>query len=68
MSLAEAMRNRGFEIEQQTARFLPYSMSRGPQYPAWMVRLYLALPAAWPIFGKQFLVVGRKRAASGAAP
>jgi SAM-dependent methyltransferase len=60
LSLAEALSNCGFEIEKCVARFLPYTMSRGRQYPAWALRLYLAMPAAWPIFGKQFLVVGKK--------
>jgi len=60
LSLAEALSNCGFEIEKCVARFLPYTMSRGRQYPAWVLRLYLAMPAAWPIFGKQFLVVGKK--------
>jgi SAM-dependent methyltransferase len=60
MSLSEALSNSGFEIEEQVPRFLPYTMSHGTQYPIWMLRMYLALPIVWPIFGKQFLVVGRK--------
>jgi SAM-dependent methyltransferase len=60
LSMAEALSNCGFEIEKRVGRFLPYTMSHGRQYPAWALRLYLALPAAWSIFGKQFLVVGRK--------
>jgi SAM-dependent methyltransferase len=60
LSLAEALSNCGFEIETQVARFLPYTMSHGRQYPVWMLRLYLTIPAIWPIFGKQFLVVSRK--------
>ena len=62
MSLAEALKNCGFEIEKQAARFLPYTMSHGRQYPVWVLRLYLAIPAAWPLFGKQFLVIARKPA------
>jgi SAM-dependent methyltransferase len=60
LSLAEVLSNCGFGIERQIARFLPYTMSYGRQYPLWMVRLYLKLPLAWPFFGRQFLVVGRK--------
>lgn len=60
MSLAEALRACGFEIEKVFARFLPYTMSAGREYPVWMLRMYLALPAVWPMFGKQFLVIGRK--------
>jgi hypothetical protein len=47
-------------VEEQIARFLPYTMSRGKQQPVWMLRLYLKLPLAWPLLGKQFLVVARK--------
>lgn len=60
LSLSEALRSCGFEVEKQVARFLPYTMSDGRQFPIWMLRLYLAMPSAWPIFGKQFLVIGRK--------
>jgi SAM-dependent methyltransferase len=60
LSLAEALLNCGFEIETQVARFLPYTMSRGRQYPPAVLRVYLALPPVWRIFGKQFLVVGKK--------
>jgi SAM-dependent methyltransferase len=60
LSLAEALSNRGFKVEKVVGRFLPYTMSRGRQYPAWVLRLYLAMPAVWPIIGKQFLVIGLK--------
>lgn len=60
LSLGEVLISNGFEIETQLARFLPYTMSHGFQYPLWIVRAYLALPVLWPLFGKQFLVVGRK--------
>jgi SAM-dependent methyltransferase len=62
LSLSEALVNCGYEIEQAVARFLPYTMSRGREYPPWMLRLYLGMPAVWPIFGRQFLVIGRKGA------
>jgi SAM-dependent methyltransferase len=68
MSLSEALTNSGFSIERQVARFLPYTMAKGRQYPTWMLRLYLALPAAWPMFGKQFLVVARKPAPEAPPP
>ena len=61
LSLSEALSNCGFEIEKCVRRrFLPYTMSNGKQYPIWTLQLYLAMPWIWPIFGKQFLVVGRK--------
>jgi len=59
-SLAEALVQSGFEIETCVARFLPYTMSHGRRYPIWLLRLYLWLPLFWRIFGKQFLVVGKK--------
>ena len=58
-SLAEALRINGFEIEQIISRFLPYTMKGAPSHPL-LVRLYLALPVLWRIFGKQFLVVACK--------
>jgi SAM-dependent methyltransferase len=60
LSLWEALSSCHFEMEERVARFLPYTMSHGREYPAWMLRAYLALPAIWPLFGKQFLVIGRK--------
>lgn len=60
LSLSEALSNCHFEIKKRVARFLPYTMSHGRQYPLWVLRLYLAMPLIWPIFGKQFLVVGQK--------
>ena len=59
-SLSEGLSVRGFEIELCRARFLPYTMVGGPQHPLWMVATYLRLPFLWQVFGRQFLVVGRK--------
>jgi SAM-dependent methyltransferase len=64
LSLAEALSGGGFDIEKQVGRFLPYTMSHGREYPILALRLYLALPAVWPLFGKQFLVVARKPGAA----
>jgi SAM-dependent methyltransferase len=61
LSLAEVLKKCGFEIESNTARFLPYTMSNGSEHPIWMLKLYLAWPAAWRFFGKQFLIVARKK-------
>jgi SAM-dependent methyltransferase len=60
LSLSEVLSTCNFEIEKCVGRFLPYTMSHGRQFPIWTLQLYLATPLAWPIFGKQFLVVGRK--------
>lgn len=59
-SLGELLDLSGFEIERSERRFLPYMMARGYRPPAFFVALYLRCPPAWRIFGKQFLVVGRK--------
>lgn len=62
-SLTEILQKCGFEIEFCRARFLPYTMSWGREYPLWILRLYLSLPVLWRFFGGQFLVVARKPSA-----
>ncbi len=62
-SIAEALRLAGFEVTYSRAKFMPYSMVGGPSYPLALVRLYLAIPAAWSVLGRQFLVVAEKPAA-----
>ena len=59
-SLAKILVSQGFGIQKCIARFLPFTMSEGLQYPTFFVAAYLRLPLAWRIFGKQFLVIGRK--------
>lgn len=64
-SLREALQMTGFDIEMLRPRFLPYTTkSRLPQ-AAWLVRLYLALPPAQWLLGKQMLVVARKGGGQG---
>jgi len=59
-SLAEALQLAGFQIEKIIPRFLPYTTkSRLPRGPVW-VKMYLGMPWAWRIFGKQTFVVARK--------
>jgi len=61
-SLAEAAGMAGFATKEVITRFLPYTTkSRLPQHPR-LVRAYLALPAAWLLFGKQTLYLGEKPA------
>jgi SAM-dependent methyltransferase len=60
LSLAEALVMTGFKVELTRAKFLPYSMSLGSHPPLWTLRVFLRMPLLWKIFGKQFLVVGRK--------
>ncbi|MGO8818241.1 MAG: class I SAM-dependent methyltransferase [Terriglobia bacterium] len=59
-STVEALEITGFRIELVNPRFLPLTMrSRVPPW-AFLIRLYLALPLAQRLWGKQFLVVARK--------
>jgi len=67
LSLEEGLVQGGYEIEQIVPRFLPYTTrSSLPNHPA-LIALYLKLPLAWPIFGRQFLAVARKPARREAA-
>lgn len=53
----------GFELERVVPRFIPYSF-RGALPPSpTLTRLYLRLPLAWRMLGKQFLLVGQRPAA-----
>jgi SAM-dependent methyltransferase len=60
-SLGEALENNGYTVERSEPRFLPYTTIDQPLYPMAFVRFYLKLPLAWRIFGRQFLVVARKK-------
>lgn len=60
-SLVEILRLRGFETHLCLPRFLPYSMSTGLTPPLGFLKLYLKLPIIWRLFGKQFLVVAKKK-------
>jgi SAM-dependent methyltransferase len=57
-SMAEALVMAGFRLNRVVPKFLPYSVKdrRFPRIGA-LVRLYLRLPAAWRIFGRQMLIV-----------
>ena len=59
-SLQEALVITGFEPVKVIPRLLPYTIkhSRVPRTML-MVRAYMHLPFAWPIFGKQMFVVAR---------
>ena len=61
LSLSEALDNNGYRVERAVPRFLPYTTINQPAYPMAFVRLYLRLPLLWPWFGRQFLVVARRR-------
>jgi len=60
VAAAEHLYGAGFDVTSITARFLPYSFrSRLPPSPL-LVRAYLSTPMVWRLFGKQFLVLGKR--------
>jgi len=59
-TVTEALRLQGFAIEKSVAAFLPYTMVNKRSVPMSLISLYLKMPIFWRLFGKQFLVVGRK--------
>lgn len=66
LSLSEVLVMTGYQVERAIPRFLPYSMSQGFQPPVWTLPLYLRMPGVWELFGRQFLIIGRKN--GSAAP
>lgn len=61
LSLSEGLELAGFEVQRVVPRFLPYTVKDSPiRIPSFAIRAYLALPIAWPIFGRQMLVVGSR--------
>jgi hypothetical protein len=59
-TVVEALDLTGFSVNKAIAKFLPYSTKSSlPQAP-WLVALYLKVPLAWRILGKQFFVVGTR--------
>jgi ubiquinone/menaquinone biosynthesis C-methylase UbiE len=62
LSLEEGLVQAGYEVKTIVPRFLPYTTrSALPKHSA-LIKLYLKLPLAWRIMGKQFLVVAQKPA------
>jgi SAM-dependent methyltransferase len=60
LSLEEALVNSGFRVEVLLPRFMPYTTkSRLPQ-AGWLLRVYLALPPLWRLFGKQMFILACK--------
>lgn len=60
LSLCEALQLKGFNIQICIDRFLPFTTQGSlPTHP-WLVWLYLKLPFAWKMFGKQFFIVAQK--------
>lgn len=60
LAVAEHLHTAGYRVVSNAARFLPYSFTGRLPASARLTRAYLAMPFAWKIFGKQFLVVGER--------
>jgi SAM-dependent methyltransferase len=60
LGLAEHVYGAGFKIDSIHPRFLPLSFRGSIPVNRFFVRIYLAFPFAWRIFGKQFLVIASK--------
>jgi hypothetical protein len=58
--LAEGLRIPGFHIEENIPRFMPYTMITIVPTHNLLVPAYLALPLAWKLLGKQFVVTAVK--------
>jgi SAM-dependent methyltransferase len=60
VSLAEGLSIAGFRVTENIPRFMPYTMNNSAPTHDILVRAYLALPIAWKLLGKQFLVTAVK--------
>jgi SAM-dependent methyltransferase len=59
-SMLEAITLCGFEKEFVIPRFLPFTMVGRKPPTSLLIRMYLSMPVFWRVFGKQFVIVGRK--------
>jgi SAM-dependent methyltransferase len=60
LGLAEHVYGAGFKIDHIYPKFLPLSFRGGLPVGRFLVKMYLSFPAAWRIFGKQFLLIATK--------
>jgi SAM-dependent methyltransferase len=63
-TLVEAVALSGFEPTEVRPRFLPYTTRGRIPQASWLVRLYLLIPIAQKLLGKQAFVVARKSASA----
>lgn len=63
-SLGEALEVTGFSLDRVIPRFLPYTLTNAPEYPLFLLKIYLACPWCWWLKGRQFLLVAVRPAAS----
>ena len=61
LSLSEALKLKGFKVDVCIDRFLSYTTQGAlPTHPG-LVWLYLKIPFAWRLLGKQFFIVAKNR-------
>lgn len=60
IAVAEHLHAAGFRVTRVTPRFLPYSFRGSLPASTRLTRLYLRLPVAWRLLGRQFLLVAEK--------
>jgi hypothetical protein len=59
-SLAEALEIAGFQILENHAQFLPYTLVNTKPVPDFFIKLYLKWKLVWKWKGKQFLLIAQK--------
>jgi ubiquinone/menaquinone biosynthesis C-methylase UbiE len=60
-SLGEALITTGYRVDECIPRFLPFSVNSSPSKSTKLLRLYLKMPLAWKLFGKQTFIIGIKK-------
>lgn len=60
LSLSEALKLRGFELDVCIDRFLPFTTQGALPTNPWLVWIYLKVPIVWKLLGKQFFIVAKK--------
>jgi SAM-dependent methyltransferase len=60
LSLGEGLTASGFTLRRVIPRFLPFTMNNNRPTLDFLIRAYLAMPFAWRLMGKQFLIVAER--------
>jgi ubiquinone/menaquinone biosynthesis C-methylase UbiE len=60
-SLEEGLKTSGFGVVRNIPRFLPFTMQSSLPTADALIKIYLAMPLFWRLFGRQFLIIGQKR-------
>ena len=60
IAVAEHLHAAGFRVTRVTPRFLPYSFRGSLPASTRLTRLYLRMPLAWRLLGRQFFLVAEK--------